>query len=175
LTTAAQQLANAINSLQQRGAKHIMVHATSGGPTSAHSTLDACKIFYRTTIFNDLNVVYVLGARGFGQLINSEPSTFGIDPSAAPACFPVPPNITTGYSVLCSPTSPATRDLHPPLITSKDANDQHYATPAQVALGNYYYCLAQFSFPSRFVHHHPRLPYECSVFSSIIPYTGPWP
>jgi hypothetical protein len=44
-----------------------------------------------------------------------------------------------------------------------------FATPAQVALGNYYYCLALFSWPSLFAGHHPRLPYECSVFSSIIP------
>jgi hypothetical protein len=44
--------------------------------------LDACKIFYQTTIFKELkalDVVYVLGGRGFTPLITSEPSTFGID------------------------------------------------------------------------------------------------
>jgi outer membrane lipase/esterase len=185
LTTAAQQLANAINSLQQRGAKYIMV--ANEGAASADSTLDACRIFYQTTIFNDLkalDVVYVLGGRGFKPLIESEPSTFGIDLSVGPACVPVPPNITTAYALVCSPSSPATRDLYPPLITSEEADDEHYATPAQVALGNYYYCLARFSWPSLFVGHnpglpsefvgqYPRLPYECSIFSSIIPYTGP--
>jgi phospholipase/lecithinase/hemolysin len=174
LTTAAQQLANAIKSLQQQGAKYIMV--ATRGAASADSTLDACKIFYQTTIFNDLealNVVYVLGGRGFNPLIQSEPSTFGIDLSAGPACTPVPPNINIAYALVCSPKSPATEDLAPSLITSLEADDQHFATPAQVALGNYYYCLALFSWPSLFVHDRPRLPYECSVFSSIIPYTGP--
>jgi hypothetical protein len=185
LTTAAQQLANALNSVQQHGAKYIMV--ANEGAASAVSTLDACKIFYQTTIFNDLkalDVVYVLGGRGFKPLIESKPATFGIDLSVGPACTPVPPNITNSYAVVCSPNSPATRDLYPPLITSEEADDQHYATPAQVALGNYYYCLALFSWPSLFVGHHPglpyefvryypRLPYECSIFSSIIPYTGP--
>jgi hypothetical protein len=181
LTTAAQQLANAVHSLQQFGAKYIMV--ANQGAASADSALDACKIFYQTTIFRDLkalDVVYVLGGRGFKPLIESTPSTFGIDLSAGPACAPIPPNIPTAYALVCSPSSPATRDLHPSLITSEEADDQHYATPAQVALGNYYYCLALFSWPSLFVGHHPelvghhpRLPYECSVFSSIIPYTGP--
>jgi outer membrane lipase/esterase len=173
LTTAAQALADAINSLQQHGAKYIMV--ADRGASSADSTLDACKIFYQTTIFNDLaalDVVYVLGGRGFNPLIQSEPSTFGIDLSAGPACTRVPPHINSAYALVCSPKSPATQDLAPSLITSLEADDQHFATPAQVALGNYYYCLALFSWPSLFVGHHPRLPYECSVFNSIIPFTG---
>jgi hypothetical protein len=155
-------------------AKYIMV--ASKGAATAHSTLDACKIFYQTTIFNELkalDVVYVLGGRGFTPLIGSEPSTFGIHLSAGPACTPVPPNIPRAYALVCSPKSPATRDLQPSLITSLEADDQHFATPAQVALGNYYYCLALFSWPSLFGGHNPKLPYQCSVFSSIIPYTGP--
>jgi hypothetical protein len=174
LITAAQRLANAIDSLQQNSAKYILV-ATEGA-ASADSTLDACKIFYQTTMFEDLKalgVVYVLGGRGFTPLIKSEPSTFGIVLSASPACTPVPPNISSAYALVCSPKSPATRDLQPSLITSLEADDQHFATPAQVALGNYYYCLALFSWPSLFVGYHPKLPYQCSVFSSIIPYTGP--
>jgi GDSL-like Lipase/Acylhydrolase len=174
LTTAAQQLANAINSLQQHFVKYIMV--ANEGAAAADSTLDACKIFYQTTIFKQLkalDVVYVLGGRGFTPLITSEPSTFGIDLSAGPACTPVPPHISIAYALVCSPTSPATEDLAPSLITSLEADDQHFATPAQVALGNYYYCLALFSWSSLFVGYHPLLPYECSVFSSIIPYTGP--
>jgi outer membrane lipase/esterase len=174
LTSAAQQLANAINSLQQHGAKYIMV--ASEGAAAADSTLDACRRFYQSTISSDLkalDVVYVLGGRGFRPLIESEPSTFGIVLSAGPACTPIPANIASAYALVCSPQSPATRDLQPSLITSEEADDQHFATPAQVALGNYYYCLAQFSWPSLFRGHQPKLPYECSVFSSIIPYTGP--
>jgi outer membrane lipase/esterase len=173
LTTAAQALANAVDSLQQHGAKYIVV-ATEGA-TSADSTLDACKIFYQKTITSDLKalgVVYVIGGRGFKPLIESEPSTFGINLSEGPACTPIPPNISSAYALVCSPKSPATRDLAPSLITSLEADDQHFATPAQVALGNYYYCLALFSWPSLFSGHRPKLHYECSTFSSIIPYTG---
>jgi hypothetical protein len=136
----------------------------------------ACKIFYQKTIFSELkalDVVYVLSGRGFAPLIESEPSTFGIVLTADPACTPVPPHISIAYALVCSPKSPATKDLQPSLITSLEADDQHFATPAQVALGNYYYCLALFSWPSLFVGYHPKLPYQCSVFSSIIPYNGP--
>jgi hypothetical protein len=145
------------------------------GAAAADSTLDACRRFYQSTISGDLkalDVVYVIGGRGFRPLIEAEPSTFGIVLSAVPACTPVPANITSAYALVCSPQSPATRDLQPSLITSEEADDQHFATPAQVALGNYYYCLARFSWPSLFGGHQPKLPYECSVFSSIIPYTG---
>jgi hypothetical protein len=182
LTTAAQQLANAINSLQQNGAQYIMV--ANQGAATPDTPLDACKIFYQTAIFNDLQtlgVVYVLGGRGFRPLIESEPSTFGINLSAPPACTPVPPNIPMAYALVCSPTSPATKDLAPSLITSEEADDQHFATPAQVALGNYYYCLALYSWRFLFLlvpgqtsyGPVPLLPYQCSVFSSIIPYRGP--
>jgi hypothetical protein len=174
LTSVAQDLANAINSLQQSGAKYIFV--ANQGAASADSTLDACKIFYQKSIGADLNtlgVTYVRGGRGFSPLIQSEPLTFGINLAEGPACTPVPPHISTAYGLVCSPKSPATQDLQPSLITSLEADDQHFATPAQIALGNYYYCLALFSWPSLFTGRGPKLPYECSVFSSIIPYTGP--
>jgi GDSL-like Lipase/Acylhydrolase len=174
LTQVAQDLASAISSLQQGGAKYIFV--ANEGAASADSTLDACKRYYQSTIANDLStlgVVYVIGGRGFKPLIESEPSTFGINLAEGPACMPIPPHIPTAYGLVCSPTSPATRDLQPSLITSEEADDQHYATPAQIALGNYYYCLALFSWPSLFTSPSPKLPYPCSTFSSIIPYTGP--
>src|SRR5271163_3055046 len=104
-----EDLANAINSLQQSGAKYIFV--ANQGAASADSTLDACKIFYQKSIGADLNtlgVTYVRGGRGFSPLIQSEPSTFGINLAEGPACTPVPPHISTAYGLVCSPTSPAT-------------------------------------------------------------------
>src|SRR6202042_1745744 len=82
---------HAPHSCLHKSRRHRIIFAIDCQETFFSSLLDACKIFYQTTIFNDLealNVVYVLGGRGFNPLIQSEPSTFGIDLSAGPACTP---------------------------------------------------------------------------------------
>jgi len=122
-----------------------------------------------------LNVQYVLGGKGFRTLIEGNSSLFGISilGLANPAC-PIPAvstHITDAWGVVCSPTSPASKDKASVAAVSEYADDQHFATGAQKAQGVYWYCLANYTWPNLFVGHflplnQPAPP--CHYFSSIL-------
>jgi outer membrane lipase/esterase len=173
--TAAQALADAIQALQNAGANYIIV-ATKG--ESGTEPVDVCHQIYETAIETDLatlNVQYVLGGKGFRTLIESNASEFGLSilGLGSPACPPpaMSTNITTAWGVVCSPTSPASKDKASIAAVSEYADDQHFATGAQKAQGVYWYCLANYTWPNLFVGHQlpPNQPAPpCYYFSSIL-------
>jgi outer membrane lipase/esterase len=173
--TAALALADAIQALQSAGANYVIV-ATKG--QSGTGPVVHCHQIYQAAIEADLsmlNVQYVLGGKGLGALIESNASQFGLSiiGLANPAC-PIPAvstNITDAWGVVCSPTSPASKDKASVAAVSEYADDQHFATGAQKVQGIYWYCLASFSWPNLFVGHFlpPNQPMPpCHYFSSII-------
>jgi outer membrane lipase/esterase len=172
LTTAAQDLANALFALQSSGARYIFVanKAKSGGSQTA-----LCSQFYQASIEDDLSslgVIYVLAGKGLGILIEGSSSTFGISILGLnnPAC-PEPAaatNITTAWALVCSPTSPISKDSASIAAKSEYADDQHYATGAQKVEGGYYYCLAKNTWPALFVgfSNDQLPPFPCHIFNA---------
>jgi hypothetical protein len=119
---------------------------------------------------SSLNVAYVLAGKGLGSLIEGSSSTFGISVLglANPACKEPTTNITTAWALVCSPTSPVSKDTPPVANVSEYADDQHYAAGAQKVVGGYYYCLAKNTCPSLFIgfSNDQLPPFACHIFNA---------
>lgn len=188
IESQATALAGAIQSLQLRGgATRIIV---VGQPESfGGANFQAARQDYDTTLKNALAALQVPYAWGDKDQVRKDivanPGTFGIvhitTAAGETACPPPNPalNITTAWALLCSASSPVTQ---PTAFADQAlfADDQHWSAAGQKVLGNYYYCLAEFTWPPRrpprpVVLPGPDLPALCFDFTQFKRLLGPPP
>ena len=180
LAKAANSLANEINTLQQDGAKFILV---AGLTQSFGSTAQKRKfrLIYNTKLrqkLKSLGVNYLWGNRNqVRKLIESVANPFGITNftigstmcsgtcSACPVPMPdahVQPAITTDWAYVCSTTTDAP-SMPTNAAASEWADDNHYAAGGQKVLGTYFYCAAKNKWPTLSWNNNPTLPFDCTT------------
>jgi outer membrane lipase/esterase len=181
LTKAANSLANEINTLQQDGAKFILV---AGLTQSFGSTAQKRKfrLIYNTKLrqkLNALGVNYLWGNRNqVRKLIESVTNPFDITNFAlgsttcsgtCSACSVpnVQPPITTDWAYVCS-TSAGAPSIPTNAAASEWADDNHYATGGQSVLGTYFYCAAKNKWPTLAWSSNPTLPFDCTTVASAV-------
>jgi GDSL-like lipase/acylhydrolase family protein len=175
LTAEAGQLAKAIKALQLKGATHLIIvnQPESFGTTDQRSA----RQFYDSALKASLDaqgVTYAWGDKNrVRQDIVASPSTFHMlytDNSAAHIACPQNAGFTSGWALLCSASSPV---ITPASFAQQTlfADDGHWASEGQRALGSYYFCLVKKNWPSLVptspFPFPPRAPFGCGVFSEF--------
>jgi len=163
----ATMLADAILTLQQHGAKHIIVvnqPENFGNPQ--HPTLAQFRQLYNTTLQNRLATIGVIYAWGDANRVRldiaEDQAIMGqkfqimfIDTQAGHIACPRPdpmlyPHIQTGWAIVCSSSSPVSKPMNGTTQLAEHtlfADDQHWASGAQAILGSYFYCLVKAKWP----------------------------
>jgi phospholipase/lecithinase/hemolysin len=170
IQNAAMSLADKISTLQQHNARYIIV---ANLPESfGNADQMACRQTYNAALMaalNSLSVSYAWGdVNGVRMKIQSSSSSFGISIlyNSNPACSvpSVSTNITTAWSLVCSPNSPVSTPTNAAI--SEFADDEHWATGGQRVLGSYYFCLAKNTWTAVFnARPAPHLPpITCNTF-----------
>jgi len=159
ITGVADSLAASIATLQQRGAKHIIV---ADLPESFGTTEEQTyRHLYNTELMSQLNTLGVRYAwgdlNGLRQQIVANPAAFGITHTtndlADRACTTPDPStgITSAWAYLCSPISPVSQPISATFAEQAlFADNEHWATGGQQILGTYYFCLAEKTWPQQF-------------------------
>jgi phospholipase/lecithinase/hemolysin len=175
LNAQAGALAKMIKALQTAGATHLIVvnQPESFGTTDQRNA----RQFYDSALQASLNAqsaTYVWADKNrVRQDIVASPSTFHMlytDNSQAHIACPQNAAFPSGWALLCSasslvitPTSFAQQTLF--------ADDGHWASEGQRALGSYYFCLVKKNWPSLVptlpFPPFPRPPFGCGVFSEF--------
>jgi hypothetical protein len=146
MTQAAGQLAAAIQSLFNAGARSIIVSGLFYDFPSSDANLRALKLLYTQTLWGNLTS---LGVPFFQADIDpllsaivSNPVLFGFTAvsSLSPACTK-PAGITTAWALLCSsnPNAPSTYVSANAPQTNLWADDEHLATEGQKLFGGFFY------------------------------------
>jgi phospholipase/lecithinase/hemolysin len=190
---AADSLAAAIATLQQRGARYIIVtnlpeNFGSGDEQNYRhiynnelmSQLTGLGVSYAWADMNSVRVQILLDPDRFGIV-------FQTNVSGARACTTPSPalGVTSGWAYLCSPSSPVSKPISTSFAEQAVFSDnEHWATGGHRILGSYYYCLAASTWPQLFGHHifppigpnrnnPPGLqpPTPCSTFQPIVAVT----
>jgi phospholipase/lecithinase/hemolysin len=171
---AARSLANDIKTLQDHGAKYIIVANLPESFGNMQQRL--CRSTYNTALMtglNSLGVSYAWGdVNGVRSKIEGNAGAFGITilGNNHPACsMPVAAaHITSSWALVCSPTSPVSKPTNAGV--SEFADNEHWATGAMRALGSYYFCLARNTWPTLFPVQFPppnnRPPIACHTFEA---------
>jgi outer membrane lipase/esterase len=160
LKGAADSLAAAIATLQQRGALYIIV---TNLPES-FGVLDLERTYrhnYNTELMSQLTalgVSYVWAdMNGLRLQIVADPPRFGIfytsNQFGERACTTPPPalGVSKGWAYLCSPLSPVSMPISESFADAAlFADNEHWATGGHRVLGSYYYCLAVSTWPQLF-------------------------
>jgi outer membrane lipase/esterase len=155
----AAKLADAINKLQRRGARFIIiVNLPESFGTAAEK---AGRQLYNESLKSDLDALHVEYAWGdmnaLRRRIVANPASFNMlyttnlaGQIACPQPNPVL-GITTAWALLCSTASPVTQ---PTAFADQAlfADDEHWASGGQKLLGSYYACLAVATWPHRLLH-----------------------
>jgi phospholipase/lecithinase/hemolysin len=185
LTGAADTLAAAIATLQERGARHIIVtNLPESFGTTEQRTL---RHLYNTELMSDLTALGVSyawadmdGVRG--QIV-ADPAKFGIahttNAAGDRACTDPPANlgITSAWAYMCSLSSPVSQPVSASFAEQALFSDnEHWASGGHAILGSYYFCLAVRSWPHLFPHLRdgffpidiPHPPTACSTFHPIV-------
>jgi phospholipase/lecithinase/hemolysin len=184
IESQASILAKAIKGLQLAGAVHIIV---VNQPESFGDTAQmAARRLYDATLNKAL--IAELVARAWGDAngvrkdIVANKAAFDIaytstmpDQTACPLPNPVL-GIPNSWALLCSAKSPVTQPTSFAAHTLF-ADDGHWATRGQEALGSYYYCLVKAKWPQLVPHFPfpPEPPIACSTFSEFQSPTLPAP
>ena len=147
MTTAADDLATAIQSLNTAGAKSIIVSGLAYDyPTgSANATERALKLLYTNTLWNQLTTLSVPFHRGdidsVRLAISANPSKYGFTSinTTTVACTQ-PSGVSTAWALLCSsdPAAPSTWVSPTAPQTDLFADDQHLATAGQRLMARYF-------------------------------------
>ena len=185
LTGAADSLAASIATLQQRGARYIIV---TNLPESFGTTdQQTWRHFYNAELMSKLTSLGVNFAWGDMNSVRSQivanPALFGITHTtnslADRAC--TTPAETTGiasaWAYVCSPTSPVSQPISATFAQQALFSDnEHWATGGHTILGSYYLCLAAHTWPQQFQIRFgrfifpivPRPPTPCSSFQQQV-------
>jgi phospholipase/lecithinase/hemolysin len=187
---AADSLAAAIATLQQRGARYIIVtnlpenFGTGDEQMYRHiyntelmSQLTGLGVSYAWADMNSVRVQILVDSARFGIVYET-------NVSGARACTDPHPalGVTSGWAYLCSPISPVSKPISASFAEQAlFADNEHWATGGQSILGSYYFCLAVSTWPQLFGHHifppigpgqinPPGLqpPTPCSTFQPIV-------
>jgi phospholipase/lecithinase/hemolysin len=152
LTGVADSLAASILTLQQHGARYIIVtNLPESFGTTEQQTL---RHLYNTELMSQLTTLGVHFAwgdmNGLRQQIVNNPASFGITHTTNNlvdrACTTPDPTtgIASAYAYLCSPISPVSRPVSETFAEQALFSDnEHWATGGHKALGIYYFCLAE--------------------------------
>ena len=156
VTGVADSLATAIATLQQRGARYIVVTnlPESFGTTDQKNL----RQLYNTELMSQLTALGVSYAwadmNNLRTQIVTNPTAFGIahttNALADRACT-TPDAPSSGWAYLCSPTSPVSKPISETFAEEALFSDnEHWATGGHRALGTYYFCLAVRTWPQLF-------------------------
>ena len=159
LTGVADSLAAAILTLQQRGARYIIV--TDLPESFGTADEQSLRHLYNTELMSQLTALGVSYAwgdmNGLRQQIVANPASFGITHTtnslADRACTTPDPStgITSAWAYLCSPISPVSKPISETFAEQALFSDnEHWATGGHRILGTYYFCLAEKTWPQRF-------------------------
>jgi outer membrane lipase/esterase len=183
LTGAADSLAGAIATLQEHGARHIIVtNLPESFGTAEQRTL---RHLYNTELMSELTALGVSYAwadmDGVRAQIVADPARFGIahttNAAGDRACTDPPASlgITSAWAYLCSPISPVSQPVSASFAEQALFSDnEHWASGGHSILGSYYFCLAARNWPHLFPHlrRDPFPPGEpptaCSKFPPIV-------
>lgn len=181
LTDAADSLAAAILTLQQGGARYIMV--TNLPESFGNAQQKSFRQLYNAELKSRLTALGVSFAwadmNSVRQQIVANPAGFGIthttNGSGDTAC--TTPLETSGvmssWAYLCSPISPVSQPVSATFAEQALFSDnEHWATGGHTILGSYYLCLAAATWPQQFeirIDHFvipvvPRPPTPCGTF-----------
>jgi GDSL-like lipase/acylhydrolase family protein len=175
LQAQASQLAKTINALQLRGATHLIIvnQPESFGTTDQRNA----RVFYDAALrkgLDTLGVTYAWGDKNrVRQDIVASPTTFNMlytNNTAAHIACPQNAGFPSGWALLCSPNSPV---ITPTSFAQQTlfADDGHWASQGQRALGSYYFCLVKKYWPALVPTSpfptQPRPPFACNVFSEF--------
>jgi outer membrane lipase/esterase len=179
LMAAAQSLAAAIRTLQEHGARHIIVANLPEGFGTA--TEMNYRHLYNTALKNELESLHVDAAwgdvNGVRLKIVDNPASFNIthttNAASDRACTTPAADlgIQSSWAYLCSPNSTVSQ---PVSIAFADealfADDEHWATGGQRILGSYYFCLTERTWPDESFLLFPRRrpPTSCDRFRPIV-------
>jgi phospholipase/lecithinase/hemolysin len=159
ITGVADSLAAAILTLQQRGARYIIV--TNLPESFGTAQQQSLRHLYNTELMSQLTALGVSYAwgdmNGLRQQIVANPASFGITHTtnslADRACTTPDPStgITSAWAYLCSPISPVSQPISATFAEQAlFADNEHWATGGQQILGTYYFCLAEKTWPRQF-------------------------
>jgi phospholipase/lecithinase/hemolysin len=159
LTGVADSLAAAILTLQQRGARYIIV--TDLPESFGTAEEQSFRHLYNTELMSQLTALGVNFAwgdmNGLRQQIVANPASFGITHTtnslADRACTTPDPStgIISAWAYLCSPISPVSKPISETFAEQAlFADNEHWATGGQKILGTYYFCLAARTWPRLF-------------------------
>jgi phospholipase/lecithinase/hemolysin len=159
LTGVADSLAAAILTLQQRGARYIIV--TNLPESFGTADEQSLRHLYNTELMSQLTALGVSYAwgdmNGLRQQIVANPASFGITHTtnslADRACTTPDPStgIASAWAYLCSPISPVSQPISETFAEQALFSDnEHWATGGHRILGTYYFCLAEKTWPRQF-------------------------
>ncbi len=186
VTGAADSLAASIATLQQAGARYLIVTnlPASFGTTDQQNY----RGIYNTELRSQLTALGV----GFAwadmdsvrRQIVGNPAAFGIAHTSNKlvdrACT-TPDIISSGWAYVCSPSSPVSQPISATFAEQALFSDnEHWATGGHNVLGSYYYCLARQTWPQQFVRRlrldgfffpipEPQPPIACATFQPAVP------
>jgi phospholipase/lecithinase/hemolysin len=152
ITGVADSLAASIATLQQRGARFIIV--TDLPESFGTAQQQTYRHLYNTELMSQLTALGVHFAwgdmNGLRQQIVANPASFGITHTTNNlvdrACTTPDPTtgIVSAYAYLCSPISPVSQPISETFAAQALFSDnEHWATGGHRALGTYYFCLAE--------------------------------
>jgi len=159
VTGAADSLAAAILTLQQHGARFIIV--TNLPESFGTADQQTYRHLYNTELKSQLTALGVNFAwgdmNGLRQQIVANPASFGITHTtnalADRACTTPDPStgILSAWAYVCSPISPVSKPISETFAEQALFSDnEHWATGGHKALGTYYFCLAERTWPHQF-------------------------
>jgi phospholipase/lecithinase/hemolysin len=189
LTGAADSLAATIATLQQGGARFIIV--TNLPESFGTNEQKMYRQVYNSELMSrltNLGVSYAWADMNNVRLqIVANPARFGIAHTANTvlerACTTPAEGlgVTSGWAYLCSPSSPVSKPISDSFAEQALFSDnEHWATGGHNILGSYYFCLAVSTWPSLFGRNFrpigpggfippgPQPPTPCSTFRPIV-------
>jgi phospholipase/lecithinase/hemolysin len=191
VTGAADSLAAAILTLQQGGARYIIV--TNLPESFGNANQQTLRHLYNTELMSKLTALGVNYAWGdmnsVRQQIVANPASFGIahttNQLADRACTTPAETtgITSAWAYVCSPSSPVSQPVSATFAEQAlFSDDEHWATGGHNVLGSYYYCLARKTWPQAFPRRldgfffplpEPHPPIPCATFQAATAPTAP--
>jgi phospholipase/lecithinase/hemolysin len=182
VTGAADTLAASILTLQQGGARFIIV--TNLPESFGTGGQKALRHLYNTELMSKLTALGVSFAwadmNHVRQMIVGNPARFGITHTTNKlvdrACTtPVETAmISSAWAYVCSPNSPVSQPVSATFAEQAlFSDDEHWATGGHNVLGSYYYCLAGITWPAQFPRPvngiffprpEPQPPIACAIF-----------
>jgi phospholipase/lecithinase/hemolysin len=191
VTGAADSLAAAILTLQQGGARYIIV--TDLPESFGNADQQTFRHLYNTELMSQLTALGVSFAwadmNSVRLQIVANPAAFGISHTTNQlvdrACTTPAETtgITSAWAYVCSPSSPVSQPVSATFAAQAlFSDDEHWATGGHTVLGSYYYCLARQTWPQQFPRRldrfffpifEPQPPIPCATFQPATAPTAP--